>query len=211
MIDSASDYISGMEHITFDLGGFLAGIIGFVAAIVAVLITLCAERRRAKRELNSLRRALGVEVRLYAANALKAHYYCKSLLTNDGPIHAILIEDRAKLPPSTVYANAVVKIGEFGDCGATLVRFFASIAAARDAAERLRDHPLADNLPAVEIAKAANGLIGIAKMGSDLFPFLKTGIESEDGADSDGTTKTERAYTDWRSCREKYYPFRSDA
>lgn len=196
-----------LEHITFDLGGFLAGIFGFVAAIIAVLITLCAERRRAKRELNSLRRALGVEVRLYAANALTAHYYCKSLLTNnESPIHAILIEDRAKLPPSTVYANAVLKIGEFGDCGATLVRFFASIAAAREAAERLRDHPLADNLPSGEIAKAANGLIGIAKMGSDLFPFLKTGT-SEDDSDSDGVVKTESAYLQWRFCRENYYPF----
>ena len=196
------------QQITFDWGGFFAGILGFVAAIGAVLITLGTERRRAKRELKSLRRALGIEVRLYSANALTAHYYCKSLLTNDdGPIHAILIEDRARLPPSTVYANAVVKIGEFGDCAATLVRFFASIAAAREAAKRLRHHPSADNLPRAEIAKAADGLIGIAKMGSDLFPFLKTGIPSEDGVDSDGVMKTESAYVQWRSCREKYYPF----
>src|SRR5271170_4936622 len=92
---------------------------------------------------------------------------------------------QAKFPPSTIYANAVAKIGEFGDCAATVVRFFASIAAAREAAERLRGHPLADNLPTSEVARAADGLIGIAKMGSDLFPFLKTGIESEDGADGD--------------------------
>ena len=39
------------QQITFDLGGLLAGILGFVAAIGAVLITLCTERRRAKREL----------------------------------------------------------------------------------------------------------------------------------------------------------------
>ncbi len=196
---------------TFDLGGFLAGILGFIAAIVAVFVTLCAERRRAKRELRSLRRALGVEVRLYAAHALKAHCYCKSLLLDDdGPRPAILIEDRAKFPPSTIYANAVAKIGEFGDCAATVVRFFASIAAAREAAERLRGHPLADNLPTSEVARAADGLIGIAKMGSDLFPFLKTGIESEDGADGDGITKTERAYSDWRSSCQKHYPFPHD-
>jgi hypothetical protein len=112
-------------------------------------------------------------------------------------------------PSRTVYANAIVKIGEFGDCAATLVRFFASIASAREAAKRLRDHPSADNLPLSEIAKAADGLIVIAKMGCELFPFLKTGIASEDGVDSDGVIKTESAYMQWRSCRENYYPFLS--
>jgi hypothetical protein len=33
-------------------------------------------------------------------------------------------------------------------------------------------------------------------MGIELFPSLKTGIESEDGTDEDGITKIERAYTD---------------
>jgi hypothetical protein len=112
-------------------------------------------------------------------------------------------------PSRTVYANAIVKIGEFGDCAATLVRFFASIASAREAAKRLRDHPSADNLPLSEIAKAADGLIVIAKMGCELFPFLKTGIASEDGVDSDGVIKTESAYMQWRSCRENYHPFLS--
>jgi hypothetical protein len=158
-----------------------------------------AERSKAKRKLESLRRALGVEVRLYTANALAAHYYCKSLIIerdNETPILPILIEDRAKLPASSIYANAVVKIGQFGDCVATLVRFFTSIAGAREAADRLRAHRLGDNLPSSEIAKAADGLIDIAKMGIELFPSLKTGIESEDGTDEDGITKIERAYTD---------------
>jgi hypothetical protein len=191
-------------------GGLIAGCLGFVAAIVAVLVTIYGERRTAKRELASLRRALGVEVRLYTANALKAHYYCESLLiNNESPIHFILIEDRAKFPSSSIYTNAVVKIGEFGDCAATLVRFFASIAVTREAADRLRGHPLADNLPSSEVAKAADGLIDIAKMGIELFPFLKTGIESEDSQDGDGTAKIERAYSHWRSNREKYFPFHS--
>ena len=192
-----------------DWGGMIAGFLGFTAAILTVVFTLCSERRKTKRELASLRRALGVEVRLYTANALTAYLYCKSLILTDDPIDAILIEDRAKLPTSGVYANAVIKIGEFGACAATLVRFFTSIAVAREAAERLRGHPSAKNLPRGEIAKAADGLIEIAKMGTQLFPFLKTGIQSEDDTDTDGITKIERAYSHWRSCRERFHPFHS--
>src|SRR5215467_10347386 len=109
-------------NITFDAGSLIAGVLGFTAAIGAVLATLCTERCRARRELASLRRALGVEVRLYTANALEAHLYCKSLLLNDiGPRPALLMGDRAKPPPSVIYENAVVKVGEFRDCAATLV------------------------------------------------------------------------------------------
>jgi hypothetical protein len=120
-----------------------------------------------------------------------------------------LVEDKATLPPPTIYSTAAIKIGEYGDCAATLVRFFTSIASVREAADPLRGHPCADNLPSSEIAKAADGLIGIAKMGTELFPFLKTGNESEDGIDGDGIAKIEGAYREWRSYREKYFPFRS--
>lgn len=191
-----------------DWGGLIAGGLGFIAAIGAVLFATCSERRKARREFDSLRRALGVEVRLYTANAFTAHLYCRSLLENGvGPIPSILIEDRAKLPASSVYANAVVKIGEFGGSAAALVRFFTSIAAAREAADRLRGHPSADDLPRPEIARAADGLIKIAKMGMELFPFLRTDIDSEDSADAGGIKKIECAYTDWCHCRQRFYPF----
>lgn len=195
-----------------DWGSLIAGTLGFAAAIAAVLLAMGSEKRKAKREIESLRRALGVEVRLYTANAFTAHCYCKSLIferDKENPIPSILIEDRAKLPSSSIYANAVIKIGEFGDCAATLVRFFTSIAVAREAADRLRGHPLADNIPPSEIAKAADGLINIAEIGIKLFPFLKTGIESEDSTDTNGVKQIEQAYKEWRTCREEFYPFRS--
>jgi hypothetical protein len=76
---------------------------------------------------------------------LTAHCYCKSLIIkidNESQIPSILIEDRASLPAARIYASAAGKIGEFKDCAATLVRFFTSIAVVREAADRLRDHPL---------------------------------------------------------------------
>jgi hypothetical protein len=221
---SPSDY-TGVWKVVYDwqtlitgAGALLGGIAAYVAGRIqasatqqAANVQIEAERKKAQREIESLRRALGIEVRLYAANALTAHYYCKSLLyamvEGENAIPSILIEDRAKLPPSGIYANSVIRIGELGDCARTIVRFFTSIAASREAADRLQNHPFAENIPTSEIARAADGLIKIAGTGSELFPFLKTDIQSEDGTDMDAAVKIGQAYTDWLSCREQFYPF----
>lgn len=202
--------LTGYRLLT-DWGGLIAGVLGFAAAIIAVLLTLLSERRRATRELNSLRRALGVEIRLYTINAHTAYLYLKSLLfdTNGERVMATLVEDRAKLPSPAIYPNAALKIGEFGGCAAELVRFFASIAAVREAAERLLHHPQADNLPSSEIAKTADGLMKIAMIGIRLFPFFKTGVKSDDDADNDAVSNVECDARIWSACRTEFYPFRS--
>jgi hypothetical protein len=104
--------LTGYRLLT-DWGGLIAGVLGFVAAIAAVVVTLRSERRRATRELNSLRRALGVEIRLYTVNAHTAYLYLKSLLfdrTHENVIPATLVEDRAKLPSPAIYPNAALKL-----------------------------------------------------------------------------------------------------
>ncbi len=113
-----------------------------------------------------------------------------------------LIEERATLPAPVIYTNAAAKIGEFGDCAAVLLRFFTSISVAREAAARLRHHPLANNMPASEIAKSADGLIKIAEMGMELFPFFETDIESEDGVDSDAVKEIQQASKEWNTVRK---------
>jgi hypothetical protein len=177
-----------------DWGSLIAGTLGFGAAIVAVLLAMRSERRKAKRALESLRRALGVEVRQYTANAYRAHRQCKDMIVRRSPdarIPAILVEDKTKLPPPHVFPNAVAQIGDFGTCAANLLLFFNRVAVTREAAERLLRHPSADNLPSDEVAWAVEGLIKIAELGTQLLPFLKTGIETEDSTDADAIKETD--------------------
>jgi hypothetical protein len=169
-----------------DWGSLIAGSLGFTAAIVAVLLAVANERRKAKHELRSLRHALGVELRDYTWNAYRAHEQLKVLIVdNVSPIPALFVEDKSKLPSPQIYPNAVVRIGEFDDCAANIVLFFNRIAVTREAAERLLRHPSADNLPSGEVAWAVERLILIAEVGIDLLPHLKTGVVSQDATDTE--------------------------
>ena len=94
-----------------------------------------SERRKVTRELAGLRRALGVEVRHYMWNAYRAHCQLKVVLVeNVSSIPAIFVEDKAKLPLPQIYPNAVIHIGEFGECAADIVLFFNRVNVTREAA-----------------------------------------------------------------------------
>lgn len=188
-----------------DWGSLIAGSFGFAAAIVAVLLAVANERRKTKHELNSLRRALGVELRDFTWNAYRAHEQLKVLIVgNVSPITALFVEDKSKLPSPQVYPHAVVRIGEFGDCAANIVLFFNRFGVTREAAERLLRHPSADNLPSGEVAWAVDRLILIAEVGIELLPHLKTGIVSQDAADADVTNKIQTAVADWTNRRASF-------
>lgn len=188
-----------------DWGSLIAGSLGFTAAIVAVLLAVANERRKTKHELKSLRHALGVELRDYTWNAYRAHEQLKVLIVgNVSPIPALFVEDKSKLPSPQIYPNAVVRIGEFGDCAANIVLFFNRIAVTREAAERLLRHPSADNLPRGEVAWAVERLILIAEVGIDLLPHLKTGVVSQDTTDAEVINKIQSAVADWAGRRASF-------
>jgi hypothetical protein len=188
-----------------DQGSIIAGCLGFAAAIIAVLLAMGSERRKVTRELASLRRALGVEVRHYTWNAYRAHCELKAMIVgNISPIPAIFVEDKAKLPLPQIYPNAVVQIGEFGEATANIVLFFNRVNVTREAAERLLRHPSSQNLPSGEVAWAVEGLIRIAEVGMQLLPHLQTGIDAEDRHDDEVTKKIESELNDWNARRATF-------
>jgi hypothetical protein len=183
----------------------IAGVLALVAAIAAVLLAIWNERRKAKRELASLRRALGVEVRQYTWNACRAHVQLKALIVEHlSPIPAIFVEDKAKLPPPQIYPNAVVNIGELGDCAANIVLFYNRIGTTREAAERLLRLRLKDDLPPGEVAWAVEGLIRISEVGIEILPQLKTGIATEDGPDAEVINRVQSELEDWTPRRAAF-------
>jgi hypothetical protein len=183
----------------------IAGVFALFAAIAAVLLAIWNERRKAKREFASLRRSLGVEVRQYTWNACRAHVQLKALLLQPvSPIPAIFVEDKSKLPPPQIYPNAVMRIGEFGDCAANIVLFYNRIGVTREAAERLLRLQSKDNLPPGEVAWAVEGLIRISEVGIEILPHLKTGIATEDGPDADVTKRVQSELGDWTPRRAEF-------
>jgi hypothetical protein len=183
----------------------LAGVLGFAAAIIAVVIALGSEQRKHRRELRIIRKSLGVEIRQYTANSYNAHLFCRAiLLKRPGVIPAIMIEDKARLPDPTIYPNVATRISELGDCAAEIVLFYNRIAVVREGAERLLRHPFANDLPNPEIREAADGLIKIAITGVGLLPMLKTGIQSEDGTDSQAINKINETWKQWPDIKAKF-------
>ena len=164
-----------------------------------------SERRKVTRKLAGLRRALGVEVRHYMWNAYRAHCQLKVVLVeNVSSIPAIFVEDKAKLPLPQIYPNAVIHIGEFGECAADIVLFFNRVNVTREAAERLLQHPSSQNLPSATVAWAVEGLIRIAEVGIRLLPELKTGIVAEDQRDDDVINNIKSELADWNARRSAF-------
>jgi hypothetical protein len=112
------------------IGAFAGGVIGFAAAIVAVRWTLLSERRREKKELESVKRVLGAEIRQYAHQALDAHGVCKKLaevLDRKFALNDIL--NAGRFPAPVIYANVAHRLGMMGDEAHWIVFFYAQIQA----------------------------------------------------------------------------------
>lgn len=205
MIDPTPAWNSCVAAFLFKWQTLFAGLLGFAAAIFAVLIALGSERRKTNHTLTSVKRALGVEIRQYSANAYRAHLRCLTFLTRgEERTHAVEVNDAAMLPVPSVYPAVVTHIGEFGACAPQVVLFYNRIVVAREAAQRLLQHPKAEHLPSAEVANAADALIKIAQTGTGLLGALKTGIDAEDDYDATAIARTAKVSEDWKPRRKVY-------
>ena len=88
----------------------LAGLLGFAAAIVAVILTLRAEHRKAAAEDQTFKHALGAEVRQFGLLAFEA------LLRLQQPgITVQMIEDSTRFPSPAIYLSNGHRVGSLGD------------------------------------------------------------------------------------------------
>lgn len=90
-----------------------AGVLGFAAAIIVVWITLRIERRKADRELDALRKSLGVELRIMIGNAFSTYNSLISRVKNEEITYrALTYLFRVATP--TIYPANADKIGLLG-------------------------------------------------------------------------------------------------
>ena len=120
--------------------GFIAGLLGFAAAIYAVSKTLRGERRRDERELLSIKQALTAEIFQFATLALEAHGEVKRLaaLRPDAGITIHDLEEATRFPDPVIYPNTANRLGLLGDHANDVVLFFSQIQVIRSAISRIR-------------------------------------------------------------------------
>jgi hypothetical protein len=150
----------------------LAGMLGFAAAILAVFMTLRAERRKSAAEDRTFRHALGAEVRQFGLLAYEA------LIRLQRPNITIqMIEDAARFPSPAIYASNGHRIGSLGDHDAQqVVYFYGQIDILVSAIARMRrDFPRGAPVGRAEIQGLSDALLDACNAAIGLLPPLSAG------------------------------------
>ncbi len=172
----------------------VTGVLGFGA----VWWTLTSEARNARRardeEFNSLRHALGAEIRQIGYRALQAHKECEGLAAK-GEFTIQQIENVVRFPDPIIYPAIAGRLGLLGDVAYQVVYFFSCIAMASQGVERMRrsSEPTFHPQNAVDVAGA---LLVAATASVPILPLLRVGVV-DDKADAGFIKELEVVKTAW--------------
>lgn len=117
----------------------VSGLIGFLAAGLAIWFAHRSEARTEARELRALRIALAAEVAGYANRAREGYLSALPQLKVHGS-HGISLHDLqsvTKFPAAIVYPNNAAKIGSLGEIAHDVVVFYSKIEILKDEATRM--------------------------------------------------------------------------
>jgi len=165
----------------YDWQTLVTGVLGFSAGIGTVWWTLTSEARNAKRsrdeEINSLRHALGAEIRQIGYRALQAHKECEALAAR-GEFTIQQIENTVRFPDPIIYPAIAGRLGLLGDAAYQVVYFFSCIAMANQGVARMRRTSENKFFPqnAVDVAGA---LLVAASAAVPVLPLLRVGVADE--------------------------------
>ena len=162
----------------------IAGLLGFAAAIVVVWITLRIERRKADRELDALRKSLGVELRIVIANALGTYSSLMRRVKKNEAITYRALAYLFRVATPTIYPANADKIGLLGSDAMSVVIIYNLIEGARSGARSLEGMPI-DSIQPANIAVIAQGLLRACEQSRTILPKLRTGDPAHDKKDND--------------------------
>jgi hypothetical protein len=162
----------------------IAGIVGFAAAILAVAITLRAERRKAAREqnedLSSLRRALGSEMRQFTDRVLLAHVKCCDLAESG----IATLEDMQKVvrfSKPVIYPLMANKLGRLGDDAYYVVDFFGYLELVNESLRQWEQQIIfPKTVGRGDLIQTAITLLSACDAGVHLLPKLRASPTDED-------------------------------
>lgn len=162
----------------------LAGILGFTAAIVAIVFTLQIEQRKAQRELDALRRSIAVELRHLVSRSLAASISLLKQARRGDTITARMVESLARMPTPIVYQASASKIGLLGKDAMDVVIVYAFIELGRSATASLINSRTPDDISAITVEATAKTFLKGCAYAQSLLPRLKTGVALHDQQDA---------------------------
>jgi hypothetical protein len=160
----------------------IAGLIALIAAIITVRVTLGVERRQGKRELDSLRKSLAVELRLQTITAFGVYDRLQELSgRSEGPVSATTVLNKSRMPAPIIFSANAGKIGLLEDA-TDVVTAYTLPEGARDAIARLTSGTL-DHLASDVILSTALLFLEVCKYVRGILPRLRTGDAASDARD----------------------------
>jgi hypothetical protein len=149
--------------------------------------TVRLERERVSSELDTLRKALAVELRLHISRALGAHdgLYGLGFMPN-GAITARMVESKSQMTAPIIYPANAGKLGLLGARAMDVVIVYDLLEIARNSAARLTTtyRPPDDISPAV-VMGTADAFLTACKYARGILPRLQTGDASHDAKDEE--------------------------
>jgi hypothetical protein len=184
---------------------FAAGLMGFAAAIYAVIKTLGSEQRKAANELSALKKALGAELRHFARGAYDGAVQLKSKLESSQSILIRDAENATQFPSPVVYQGNSSSLGFLGERTPEIVLFYNRIEIVERAARRLSqdiNKLLSQGITNYSISKdqlsqIIEPLIEACETAVTVLPSLKTST-SLDANDSIFPSKVTALREEWR-------------
>jgi hypothetical protein len=168
----------------------IAGLIALFAAIITVWVTLRVERGKADREVDALRKSIGVELRLHIATALVAYdgLYGLGFMPN-APITRMMVEDKSRLAAPIIYPANAGKIALLGADATDVMIVYDLLEAARYGAVQLLFRSSLDDIAPAGVLKAAEAFLAACSYARGVLPKLRTGDPSHDATDKALTQK----------------------
>jgi hypothetical protein len=163
----------------------IAGLLGFAAAIVAVVLTLRIERRKLQREMDALQKSLAVELRLLVSRALVAATSLKKLAREHDPITARMVESYARVPAPIIYPANADKIGLLGPEAMDVVIVYSLIELGRSGTASLISARTPDNISPSTVEMVADVFLQACMNAQSVLPKLRTGVAAHDGKDAE--------------------------
>jgi hypothetical protein len=164
----------------------IAGLIALIAAVITVVGTLKVERRKVDRELDALRKSLGIELRHLIPGALRVHGSLKKWGSKtDGPITAKMVESLSRMPAPIIFRANAHKIGLLEKDAMDVFIVYMLLDNARDGVTRLvTSYRTPDNISPDDVLMTATAFLEACKYARSVLPKLRTGVALHDDKDS---------------------------
>jgi hypothetical protein len=187
-----SEIVSWADH----WQSLLAGVLGFAAAIGAVVLTLRSEHRRSERRTRAMRRALLAEMWGFAGQALSGYQRLAAILQQGAQIRIRDLEDAARFPEPVIFPNIAGELGALGEVAHHVVHFYQRLRAAMDAVDRVRRNFDERQVGPANPEDLAEALLEIAEVAAPLLPRLRVSRDYS-RADTNFAIGVERARAEW--------------